>query len=272
MRKFILTILSLTIAFGASALMYFIGAALGSLLATVLPGFPTDIAKGLAAVPLGGIKSIYELLETGSAKREFAKTGLSSAIHMNEFSIHPVSAFFLCFITWFGVILFTNFLMGTLLGFAAGVSKVKMEDLQRWFVPLVIYTSLPLRIIAAAHLGSWIGTRSRRYVIGILIGGIVFGSHAFLLWGQLMASGYDFNMLSEDRTLSQHIAFLPHTVIFVISAIPGFWYGQRQKLAYYLTFIMRMLPQELRQTIVEMARDEAKRASPALHAAPSRSA
>lgn len=167
MRKFILTILSLTIALGASALLYFIGAALGSLLATKLPGFPTDIGKGLAAVPLGGIKSIYELLEAG---------------------------------------------------------------------------------------------------------GIVFGSHAFLLWGQLMASGYDFNILSEDRTLSQHIAFLPQIVIFVISAISGFWYGQRQKLAYYLTFIMRMLPQKLRQTIVEMARDEAKRASPALHAAPSRSA
>jgi hypothetical protein len=161
MRNIILTILSLTIALTASALLYFVGAGLGNLLATVF-GFPADLAKGLAAVPLGGIKSIYELLETSSAKRAFAKTGLSPTIHMNEFSIHPVSAFFLCFITWFGVILFTNVLMGALVGFAQSISNVKIEEFEsRLLIPLVVFTALPLRVVAAAYLGCWIGTRSR---------------------------------------------------------------------------------------------------------------
>ena len=78
-----------------------------------------------------------------------------------------------------------------------------------------------------------------------------------------MMRNYEFKKLFEDSTLlAQYITILPQTVIFVISGALGFWYGQRQKLAYYLTFIMRMLPQELRQMIVEMAKDEAMRAHP----------
>jgi hypothetical protein len=51
-----------------------------------------------------------------------------------------------------------------------------------------------------------------------------------------------------------------HFAIYLSSAALGFWYGQRQKPAYYLAFIMKILPHEIRQTIVGMAQDEATRA------------
>ena len=68
--------------------------------------------------------------------------------------------------------------------------------------------------------------------------------------------------------MERFTTLLPDMVIYIISAALGFWYGQRQKPIYYLGFIMKILRPETRQTIVEMAQDEAKRArQPAVQAA-----
>ena len=254
-------ILALTIAFCAAVILYLAGAGLGYLLAILLPGFPADVAKGLAGLPLGGIKGIYEFLETSSAKRASARTGLSQTIPINEFSIHPISAFLLCLITWCGVVLFTGALMGVIIGYATLDGKVNIMQSNPL---LLVATAFPLRVIAAAYLGCWIGTRSRRYVFGVLIGSIVLGYSAAFLLSTLMIGNDQFTkLLGEDLTILQrYTTILPDMVIFIIFGALGFWYGQRQKLVYYLAFIMRMLPQEIRQTIVEMARDEAVRAHP----------
>src|SRR4051794_16944911 len=80
--------------------------------------------RRLAAVPLGATKGIYESLEARSAKRAFAKTGPGQAIPLDEFSMHPLTAFLLCLITWCGVIVFTGALMGVIIGVAMDDGKV----------------------------------------------------------------------------------------------------------------------------------------------------
>src|SRR5258707_8548767 len=96
-------IFAVVIVLGAGAILY--------LLATVL-GFPGEVAKGAAGLPALVIQKVYELLEANSAKRGLAKAGLNLAMSVDEFSIHPLSAFLFSFIGWFGVILFTGALMG----------------------------------------------------------------------------------------------------------------------------------------------------------------
>jgi hypothetical protein len=58
-------------------------------------------------------------------------------------------------------------------------------------------------------------------------------------------------------------------VLFIIAISLGVWWGQRGRLARYLAFILKILPEETRQAIVEIARDEALRApSPTGRGAP----
>ena len=132
------------------------------------------------------------------------------------------------------------------------------------FSSLVFNTALPLRVIAAAYLGSWIGARSSRYVLGIVVGCIALGYSAdFFLSIAILINKDQYKQIFQDRmAFDVYISNLPAILIFMISGAPGFWYGQRQKPAYYLAFIMRMLPHETRQTIVEMAQDEAVLARP----------
>jgi hypothetical protein len=266
MRNIILTV---TIVVGACASLGLLTWLLLELLLTTgliewLPGslpnlinakdVPT-IAWTATTIPSMLMTRVYDLLEASSTKRALAKTGLS----VNEFSIHPLFAFLLCLITWSGIVLFTGALMGMLVGMSQ--SEINISKPMA-FTSLVVFTALPLRVIAAAYLGCWIGTRSRRYVLGIVIGCIVLGySAGFLLSISTMSSDLRKAIFNDNTALEQFISILPDIVIFIISGALGFWYGQRQKPAYYLAFIVRMLPQETRQAIVEMAQDEAKRAA-----------
>ncbi|MBR0851576.1 hypothetical protein JQ543_27790 [Bradyrhizobium diazoefficiens] len=249
-------ILAATITLCAAVILFFVGAGLGSLLSSLLPGDLAQLPKGLAGIPLGGTKGIYEALEAHSAKRAFAKTKPGQSVHLDEFSIHPLTAFLLCLISWWGVILFTGALMGVIIGVVTDDSILSSNPL------LPTLTAFPLRLVAAVYLGCWFGTRSRRYGFGILIGGFILGYSAAFLLSVWMIGNDGFTKLSGENltTLQRYVELLPDMAIFVVAGVLGCWYGQRQKPAYHLAFVLRMLPQKVGQLIVEMARDEAMRA------------
>jgi len=243
-------ILAVIIAVGAGAILY--------LLATVL-SFPAEVAKGVAGLPAFAIQKVYEFLEANSAKHALETTGLSPTMSVKEFSIHPLSAFLFSLIAWTGVILFTGMLMGMAVGAAMGMVAGKLDD--KLFAPLVVFTSFPLRVIAAIYIGCWIGTRSRSYVLAIVACSIALGSSLAFLYGLVTMSSDEIKAAFGERgTLERFTMVLVDIVIFIISAAVGFWYGQRQKAIYYLGFIMKVLRPETRQTIIEMVQDEAKRA------------
>jgi Zn-dependent protease with chaperone function len=157
-------------------------------------------------------------------------------------------------------------LMGMLIGLAGDVNDFDFEEPRDLFGSLVIATALPLRIIAAASIARWIGTRSRPYVLAIVIGAFVLGTGAHFLASLMTVTKQPFKDLTP---LSRFITLWPDMIFYLVFGALGFWFGQRQKLAYYLAFILKVLPPETRQTIVEMAQDEAKRARrPATQASP----
>ena len=149
-------VLALIIAVGAGAFLY--------LLARVL-GFPAEVANGAAGLPAFSIQKVYEFLETSSAKRALETSGLSPTMSVEEFSIHPVSAFLFSLIAWTGVILFTGMLMGiavgAAMGEAAGATQSVGDFNYKLFAPLVIFTSFPVRVIAASITQSWIQAKAR---------------------------------------------------------------------------------------------------------------
>ena len=72
--------------------------------------------------------------------------------------------------------------------------------------------------------------------MAILIGAIALGSGAtFLLSFLFLMNDDKFKVVAEGRAaLAQFIQIVPDIAIYIISAALGFWYGQRQKPAYYL--------------------------------------
>src|SRR5262252_1154160 len=230
--------------------------------------FPAEVAKGAAGLPALSIQKVYEFLETSSAKHALETTGLGPTMSVKEFSIHPISAFLFSLIAWTGVFLFTGMLMGMAVGLAQGEEDIKLDD--KLLPPLIIFTSYPLRVIAAIYIGCWIGTRSRSYVLAIVACSIALGTGLGFLFSLVTLSSDQIKAFfgEELTTLERFTTLLPDMVIYIISAALGFWYGQRQKPIYYLGFIMKILRPETRQTIVEMVQDEAKRArQPAVQAA-----
>jgi hypothetical protein len=215
--------------------------------------------------PLLSVTPIYTILQQRSAKSVITKFGFGEKIGENEFSLHPVAAFLFTLITWIGILLATGAMIGAFIDWAEEASENPIDIAKSYpklYGSLIIFNGMPLRVIAAAYIGCWIGTRSRRYVLAIIIGAIALASVIGFLVGMKLLSEDMIKEVSENRTpLKQFISqIVPDMVFYMICAALGFWYGQRQRFKYYLAFIMNTVPRDTRQTIVEMAHDEAVKA------------
>jgi hypothetical protein len=248
-------ILAVVIAVGAGAIIYVLIGLLGEVIA-----IPDTVKSGVAGIPALAIQKTYGLLEERSAKRALTSAAVAPQIALREF--HPLTAFLFSFIAWCGVVTFTGALMASLVGFAAAIADVDPQ--QQFGIALVAATTIPLKIIGAAYIGRWIGTRSRPYVFAIIASALVLGSIACLFSMSLVFSEDSLKLLSDyDTTSKQYASLVPDLAVYLLFAALGFWFGQRRKLAYHMGFILRVLPEKTQQTIVEMAKEEALRGRPA---------
>jgi hypothetical protein len=168
-----------------------------------------------------------------------------------------------------GLILFTGGLMGIIVGLATRDNGVDLVDKQpKLFADLVVMASLPLKIIGSLYIGYWIGTRSRPgNAVAVILGSLFFGvCFSFLIAVALMNDDMAQVMLGGSKTPSaifrQLANLLPDMVLYMVAGLIGVWLGKRQQIARYLRFVTNLLPQDTRETIVEMAREEAIRARP----------
>ena len=91
-------------------------------------------------------------------------------------------------------------------------------------------------------------------VVGVSIG--------FL--GVLILSDAEYrSAFAQDRTpsslLKQYVTVLPDCLFYCIGGWIGAWRGRRAQQAKYVALLLRALPANTRQTIVELARDEGSR-------------
>jgi len=243
-------VLAIAIALAASATIYLLATGLSE--ATGL-NFLAEVAKGAAGLPALSVQQIYGALEKRSATRALTQANFDSILSAKDFSLHPLAVFLLSFVAMWGVVHFTGALMSALVGLSGVTPGTAV------FASLVGLTSIPLKIIAAAYIGRWIGTRAQRYGFAVAFGAIGLGCIVSFLAGVLMLGSDLENMLGRTA-LSAFLSILPDFVIYVIAGVLGVWHGQRQRFARHLAFIMKVIPEGTRQVIVEMARDEAIRA------------
>jgi hypothetical protein len=267
-------VFAVAITFGASALLF--------LVATVV-GLPAEAAKGVAGVPALAIKSIYDFLETQSAKRNLAHA--KSLVSFEEFAMHPLSLFILAVILYMGILAVTTFLTGFLVAFAVPRNSEFARSQPVSLLNVISVTALPLNVIGIGYVGRWIGYRSRPLRgLAVAIATVVIGGSASLLLSfttVLIEHKLTFiNDILTDQVLETFTGgtntitlkmfvyyFIGSTwaksimFLYIISIALGVWWGLRRQLARYLVFILKVLPQETREAIVEIARDEALRIS-----------
>jgi hypothetical protein len=254
--------------FGSSALLF---------LLSVAVGLPADVGKGLAALPPLGIKSIYDFLEMQSAKHTLAHA--KSIVSFEGFTMHPLSAFILATTMYIGVIAVTS----TLAGFLVGVVVPHNSELWRSQINILFNifstTAVPLHIIGITYIGYWIGHRSHLFVgLAVAIGSLVVGQTANSLIASralplLLApvfsgkiSGQFEAAVTTVKSMGLWTVVLgspfdrAELALLIIVVSLGVWWAQRGRLTRYLAFILKILPEETRQAIVEIARDEALRA------------
>ena len=124
-----------------------------------------------------------------------------------------------------------------------------------------------MMIFAAYFVGRWIGARTSR--LGVV---------TMLLIAPLTAAigvGADVLFLADEwyrgYNTSDRFAFFGILIritkisfLIVVPGLIGYWRGQRQRLSKYLDYLLGVLPPQTRDTVVELAFEEAQKVSAAV--------
>ena len=113
-------------------------------------------------------------------------------------------------------------------------------------------------VVACVFVGRWIGYKCSNKGFMTVVWTILIPRLVMLLL-DLSVLGYQQYMrtLSDfGVTLEQTMLVLPVAVAF---ALLGYWFGKRQRGAHYLHYLLRSLPRDTNDTLLELAYTEATR-------------
>lgn len=139
----------------------------------------------------------------------------------------------------------------------AGFAGVSLNSLS----PIAAAVDLPLNCAIMFFLAKWIGTRSYKTPFLITI--------VFCLLSELGTHGLDYAMVPGDDF--QSIFHAPKdagtfllgiavgVAIVLIPALAGCWYGARQRMSRYLSYLLKRIPRDTGVTLINIAYEEASK-------------
>lgn len=77
-----------------------------------------------------------------------------------------------------------------------------------------------------------------------------------LLTDEMYLSVFDAERLAPSPLLSR---IVPITLIFLVPGLLGYWRGRKYRLSKYLHYLLGVLPEETRDTVIDLAFDEAQK-------------
>jgi hypothetical protein len=156
----------------------------------------------------------------------------------------------------------SGFVAGVVSSIAGGAS----EDLRPLIVLAVAFSSA----IVSYFLGTWIGSRARRRPLIVLLATVAVGRLIAAVADVVVVSPHDFReVLGTDKTGATIavvlLGALAQALLFgLIFGGLGVWRGRRSRHARYLRHLLDRLPNETQETILALAYEEARAASPSL--------
>jgi hypothetical protein len=129
--------------------------------------------------------------------------------------------------------------------------------------PVAGLLSAPLQLFTAFVIGRWVGVRSGRR--GVLIVVTAFGvsiSAEHVLRLVFMSDTEFAATFGVDRTVVIVLAqWGGGIVLWTLLALFGFWRGRKRRLSQYADYLLRKLPPETRDTVLLLLREEVARLS-----------
>jgi hypothetical protein len=215
-----------------------------------------NAAGTLAGLQIATFPKIAEFLEREEGKKNLAAGKRTPVYDFGSFQIAwPLMVLY-------GTIIL--FVVVQMCGLIAGV----FGDAQ------LVIIGFPASALGAYFIGKWIGTRcSRRGVLAIILVAIL-GSVSVILADQLATDEAYQAVYNEERMVFGHMLRVStvHTGAYLVFGLLGYWRGHTARLSKYLQYLLGVLPSETRNTVVELAFDEAQKTTLASGLAPTATA
>ena len=144
--------------------------------------------------------------------------------------------------------------MGFLAGFAVRAAGVAKET----FVYIVALTIIP-QMIVAYFVGKWIGVRSESKGLFAILAVAFFVPFIGLVIVLFRPDHGKLLFPSKPTIADFLIRLLVGAVKYGVPAVFGYWRGRVIQLSRYYVYLLRALPEESRDALVNLASDEAKR-------------
>ncbi len=224
-----------------------------------------EMAEGLAALPIVGSHHIAELLERHDARRSL-EPNRATAIHTlkgYELSWYALAAY--------GAIILVAVvqLAGGIVGLIMGLIAPSQQGFTQNELLAIAVISIPTQLAGGYFVGRWIGARSapRAGVAAIFTCAVA---------AALISRIIDFSIMSHDDIQTAYgsvdagrfltLALITF-VIFAVSAGLGYWRGTARRQTTYMAYLLNVLPADTRETLVNLAYEEAEKAGGAQPAA-----
>ncbi|GEM_PF-5009538 len=217
-----------------------------------------EMAEGLAALPIVGSHHIAELLERHDARKSL-DPGRTTAIHTlkgYELSWYALAAY--------GTVILVAVvqLAGGIVGLIMGLIAPAQQGFTQNELLAIAVISIPTQLAGGYFVGRWIGARSApRTGIAAVI--------ACAVAAALVSRIIDFSIMSPDDIQTAYgsvdaarflnLAFITFA-IFAVSAGLGYWRGTARRMTNYMSYLLNVLPADTRETLVNLAYEEAEKA------------
>lgn len=226
-----------------------------------------EMAEGLAALPIVGSHHIADMLERQEARRSLAPDRATSISTLKGYEIawYALAAYGTVILV--AVVQFAGGIVGLIMGIVTAGSQ---QDLGQNGIAAVAVVSIPVQLIGAFFVGRWIGTRSAPRA-GLAAVFAVAAATAILSRAidlSTMASA-DIKAAYGDISVGSFLGLcIMSFVIFGASGLLGYWRGTLRRQSGYMSYLLGVLPADTRDTLVNLAYEEAEKVGRTAPAAP----
>jgi len=214
--------------------------------------FTKQAATPIAGSLIAAIPAVHQLLQKSGSRLSLSarKRGVVS---LHGYAMPVVMLALYGILIMLSVPFLVFFVMGFAEGFAAGFAGVALEKGPKIDDSIIRPLVTIAQLIMAYFVGRWIGVRSESKGLFAILAIAFFAPFIDLVPG-LFHGGPGQIGIGEFLFM-----LLVGVVKIGVPAVFGYWRGRVIQSSRYLTYLLRALPQESRDALVNLASDEAKR-------------
>jgi hypothetical protein len=224
-------------------------------------GFSTEdvaAAKGAAAFAVTALPGVSSWLEHLEAKKSSSPDNKMAIRSFKGFSISLPIAVILGAIIAFAILNIGNFLSGLVVGALRTASQVSDETGKGALIRIAILAYLPVFMVGFYLLGKWVSWRgARNGLLAVILIALLTALLIKLLDFVVLPPNEWKDLYEQEKSVSSMlVVMLPQIAFVAVPALIGFWRGRRHRTTKYMDYLLSALPEETRNSLVDLAYDE----------------